>query len=65
MEVRNYPGLPHPHPAACTGGKRVRWRWWHGTSSCASWGSATQTKGQLGFDSLLASDSRRTVLSKV
>lgn len=58
MEVRNYPGLPHPlqQPAreasACGGGTAP------GTSSCAGWGAVTQTKEQLGFGSLPASDSR-------
>lgn len=50
MEVRNYPGLPHPlqqlvrEVSACGGGGTAP-----GTSSCAGWGSATQTQEQPGF----------------
>lgn len=57
MEVRNYPGLPHPlqQPAreasACGGGVAPS------TSSCAGRGSATQTEERLGFGSLPASNS--------
>lgn len=63
MEVRNYPGLPHPlqQPArevsVCGGGGAAP-----GTFSCAGWGSATQTEEQPAFGSLPASDSRCTAL---
>lgn len=63
MEVRNYPGLPHPlqQPAreasACSGSGTAP-----STSSCVGRGSATQTEEQPGFGSLPASDSRCTAL---
>lgn len=63
MEVRNYPGLPHPlqQPAreasVCSSTGTAP-----GTSSCAGWGSATQSEEQPGFGSLPASDFRCVVL---